>query len=103
METNSFGEQVGDVFGTIAWLWVFHRFSQDGAVLLGYRHPWEHGDHGHDDRGTSHSNSKLTEEEVTTSWEKFSERAVIPGDDDDDDDDDEEVCPDLSSPGLLFK
>jgi hypothetical protein len=48
METNKFGERVGEIFGTVAWLWVFHRFRQDGAVLLGFAHPWENGhDHGH--------------------------------------------------------
>lgn len=90
METNTFGAQVGEVFGTIAWLWVFHRFSQDGAVLLGYQHPWEHGDHGHGDHGSSHSKEKLTAEEVSASWEKFSEKSVVPGDDDDDDEEDDD-------------
>lgn len=84
METNSFGEQVGEVFGTIAWLWVFYRFSQDGAVLLGYRHPWEHGDHGDHSggHGSSHAKANLTDEEVAASWEKFSAKSVNPGDDD---------------------
>jgi len=82
METNSFGEQVGDFFGTVAWLWVFHRFSQDGAVLLGYQHPWEHGDHG--GHSSSHPKSKPAEEQVSASWEKFSLKSIIPGDDDDD-------------------
>jgi hypothetical protein len=85
METNKFGENLGDVFGTICWLWVFHRFRQDGAVLLGYQHPWEHG-HADDHQGGSHAPSKkLKPEEVAESWQKFSERSTIPGDDDDDD------------------
>jgi hypothetical protein len=90
METNKFGETVGDVFGTIAWLWVFHRFRQDGAVLLGFRHPWEHG---HDDHAPSHSLTAkpVSAGDVTETWQKFSERATQPGDDDDDDDDDDDV------------
>jgi hypothetical protein len=90
METNSFGQQVGEVFGTVAWLWVFHRFSQDGAVLLGYRHPWDHGDHG-DDHGPAHHKKSLTAEEVASKWESFSEKAVVPGEDDEDEDEDEDV------------
>ena len=82
METNSFGEQVGDIFGTVAWLWIFHRFSQDGAVLLGLRHPWDHGDHGDDHHGSDHAKVALTKDEVAAKWEHFSEKAVIPGEDD---------------------
>ena len=50
METNAFGTNLGEAFGTLAWLWIFYRFSQDGKVLLGYEHPWDHGhaDHGDD-------------------------------------------------------
>lgn len=83
METNKFGENLGDIFGTIAWLWIFHRFRQDGPVLLGYAHPWEHG---HDDHGHSPA-KKLKPGEVTDNWQKFSDKALVPGDDDDDDDD----------------
>jgi hypothetical protein len=46
---------------------------------LGYQHPWEHG---HSDHGATHSTSKkLSPEEVTEGWQKFSERATIPGED----------------------
>eukprot|EP00428_Durinskia_dybowskii_P020678 CAMPEP_0170201432 /NCGR_PEP_ID=MMETSP0116_2-20130129/169_1 /TAXON_ID=400756 /ORGANISM="Durinskia baltica, Strain CSIRO CS-38" /LENGTH=102 /DNA_ID=CAMNT_0010451641 /DNA_START=107 /DNA_END=415 /DNA_ORIENTATION=+ len=87
METNSFGTRLGELFGTVAWLWVFHRFSQDGAVLLGYQHPWEHGDHGHD-HGTSHAKPSLSREEVAQSWENFSMKSVVPGEDDDEEEND---------------
>ena len=50
METNEFGEKLGEAFGTVCWLWVFWRFKQDGRVLLGYEHPWDHGG-GHDPGG----------------------------------------------------
>ncbi len=82
METNPLGRQIGELFGTIAWLWVFHRFSQDGAVLLGYQHPWEHGEHGHD-AGQIDMKPSASHEQVTASWEKFSTTSIIPGDDDD--------------------
>ncbi|KAG8074567.1 hypothetical protein GUJ93_ZPchr0006g43379 [Zizania palustris] len=32
----------------VMWFWVFYRAKQDGAVLLGLRHPWDgHDDHSH--------------------------------------------------------
>ncbi|KAE9005776.1 hypothetical protein PR003_g2090 [Phytophthora rubi] len=33
-------------YGTMLWLWVFWRAKQDGRVVLGLEHPWDHG-HGH--------------------------------------------------------
>ncbi|ORX34386.1 hypothetical protein BD324DRAFT_653163 [Kockovaella imperatae] len=33
--------------GATMWFFVFYRARQDGAVMLGWRHPWE--GHGHDD------------------------------------------------------
>jgi hypothetical protein len=32
----------GEAFGVFCWLWVFHRARHDGAVVLGFRHPWDH-------------------------------------------------------------
>ncbi len=80
METNKFGENVGSIFGTIAWLWIFHRFRQDGAALLGYQHPWEHG---HSD-ATHSTSKKLSPEEGTEAWQKFREMSDVPGEDDED-------------------
>lgn len=82
METNKFGENVGEVFGTVAWLWIFHRFRQDGAVLLGFQHPWEHGHGG----GVDHHPAQvenLTGQELVAAWQTFSEKSTVPGDDDD--------------------
>ena len=74
METDKFGERVGEVFGTIAWVWIFHRFRMDGAVLLGMAHPW---DHGHDDHhGDGHN---VTKEEMVAAWDIFAQKATIPG------------------------
>ena len=91
METNNFGVQVGEVFGTIAWLWIFYRFSQDGKVLLGYEHPWDHGHHGDDHgHGGSHGLKKMSADERATSWEAFADKAIKPGDEDDDDEEEDE-------------
>ena len=83
---------MGEVFGTIAWLWVFHRFRHDGAVLLGYQHPWEHGGgHGHGDHGHGHGHGKpLSAKEQAAAWETFNEKSMNPEEDDDEDDEDED-------------
>jgi hypothetical protein len=47
---------------------------------LGYQHPWEHG---HSD-ATHSTSKKLSPEEVTEAWQKFSERSTVPGEDDED-------------------
>mmetsp|Transcript_17421 Transcript_17421/g.36409 ORF Transcript_17421/g.36409 Transcript_17421/m.36409 type:complete len:503 (-) Transcript_17421:1040-2548(-) len=97
MQTNEFGERLGEAFGTVAWLWVFWRFKQDGKVLLGYEHPWDHGHSGGDIyetelrvQGLTHQFQvkKQSEEEMIANWDKFGDRAINPGEDDDDDDDD---------------
>mmetsp|Transcript_8503 Transcript_8503/g.24620 ORF Transcript_8503/g.24620 Transcript_8503/m.24620 type:complete len:89 (-) Transcript_8503:151-417(-) len=49
--------EIHDIAGkaamTFCFLWLFYRFEQDGGVLMGLRHPWEHGG-GHDDHGHGH-------------------------------------------------
>uniref|UniRef100_A0A453TAR8 NADH dehydrogenase [ubiquinone] 1 beta subcomplex subunit 2 n=1 Tax=Aegilops tauschii subsp. strangulata TaxID=200361 RepID=A0A453TAR8_AEGTS len=35
------------------WFWIFYRAKQDGAVLLGMRHPWD----GHDDHAHGHGHA----------------------------------------------
>ncbi|KAJ7517400.1 hypothetical protein O6H91_21G022500 [Diphasiastrum complanatum] len=45
----------GKAMGAVMWFWIFYRAKQDGAALLGLRHPWEahghaHG-HGHQEGG----------------------------------------------------
>ncbi|RPA83298.1 hypothetical protein BJ508DRAFT_324596 [Ascobolus immersus RN42] len=32
----------GKLLGASMWFFVFYRFKEDGAVLMGWRHPWEH-------------------------------------------------------------
>ncbi|KAI9260241.1 hypothetical protein BY458DRAFT_516578 [Sporodiniella umbellata] len=37
---------VGKALGATMWFWMMYRAREDGPVLLGWRHPWEHhGDH----------------------------------------------------------
>uniref|UniRef100_A0A0D9WC79 NADH dehydrogenase [ubiquinone] 1 beta subcomplex subunit 2 n=1 Tax=Leersia perrieri TaxID=77586 RepID=A0A0D9WC79_9ORYZ len=44
----------------VMWFWVFYRAKQDGAVLLGLRHPWDgHDDHSHG-HGHEHEGSSST-------------------------------------------
>ncbi|KAL0087490.1 hypothetical protein J3Q64DRAFT_1833753 [Phycomyces blakesleeanus] len=41
----------GKALGATMWFWMMYRAKQDGAVLLGLRHPWDH--HG-EDHGDEH-------------------------------------------------
>ncbi|OQS04379.1 hypothetical protein THRCLA_20903 [Thraustotheca clavata] len=43
---SSVHKNLATAFGTLTWLWVFYRAKEDGAVVLGFEHPWDHG-HGH--------------------------------------------------------
>ncbi|CDS10330.1 hypothetical protein K492DRAFT_165426 [Lichtheimia hyalospora FSU 10163] len=39
----------GKTLGATMWFWMMYRAKQDGPVLLGLQHPWDHhGDH-HDE------------------------------------------------------
>ena len=70
------------------WLWVFHRARHDGPVLLGWRHPWEHGDGDHG--GGQHHDESPAAGASQEGWDAFSTKALKMNDDDDDDDEDEE-------------
>jgi hypothetical protein len=83
-------ENAAEVFGVICWLWVFSRARQDLPWILGFRHPWDHvedpfapSDHGH---GHGHGAPK---EDNVEAWEKFTKKAVRPGEDDDDDEEED--------------
>ncbi|KAL5199710.1 hypothetical protein ABZP36_020913 [Zizania latifolia] len=48
----------------VMWFWVFYRAKQDGAVLLGLRHPWDgHDDHSHG-HGPEHERRRVKLVEV---------------------------------------
>jgi hypothetical protein len=79
----------GEVFGTVCWVWIFHRARLDGPVVLGWRHPWEHAPdpfapHGHAEH---HAES---ESGLEDKWDSFTSKAMIQREVDDDDDDDED-------------
>ena len=44
-------QKVATVMTTVCWVWILWRCYEDGAVVLGLKHPWDghggHGDHGH--------------------------------------------------------
>ena len=82
MEVSPHHTMAGEICGFFTWLWVFYRAKHDLPVVLGMRHPWEHGEdpfaiHDHVD------NLEGLEKE----WEDFTEKSTRPGEDDDDDDD----------------
>ncbi|KAJ2789803.1 hypothetical protein H4R21_006656 [Coemansia helicoidea] len=37
--------------GATMWFWMMYRIKEDGPVVFGFRHPWDHGEHGHDEHG----------------------------------------------------
>ena len=74
----------GEIAGFLTWIWVFHRAKNDLPVVLGMRHPWEHGE---DPWAIHHHVHNV--EELEEDWDAFVEKATRPGEDDDDDDDDD--------------
>jgi hypothetical protein len=78
----------GEFFGVVIWLWVFYRARQDLPVVLGYRHPWEHGDDHHGDHEEHHA-STPDPHTIEEKWDKFSVKAMKLSEDDDDDDEEE--------------
>ena len=85
MEVSQPHTLAGEVCGFFTWLWVFHRAHHDLPVVLGMRHPWEHGE---DPFAIHHHVDNL--DALEKDWEEFSEKSGRPGEDDDDDDDDED-------------
>ena len=49
---NPLHRNIGVTLGAIMWFWIFYRAREDGPVVLGWRHPWDHA--GHDDHGDGH-------------------------------------------------
>ena len=42
-------QRVATAIGAAMWCWLFIRFREDGGVLMGWRKPFEHAGHGHDE------------------------------------------------------
>mmetsp|Transcript_1893 Transcript_1893/g.3781 ORF Transcript_1893/g.3781 Transcript_1893/m.3781 type:complete len:106 (+) Transcript_1893:1-318(+) len=62
MHESAIHKNMGELFGFVCWFWIFYRAKEDGAVVLGLRHPWEHGHH--DDHEDEHHD--FESEEVDT-------------------------------------
>ena len=75
----------GEVCGFLTWLWVFYRAKHDLPVVLGLRHPWEHGS----DPWAIHYHVE-GEHALEEEWDSFAEKSSRPGEADDEDDDDDE-------------
>ena len=85
MEVSEVHTRVGEAFGFICWIWVFHRARNDLPVVLGWRHPWEHAEDP-----WAVSDHVDNEEVVEQDWNEFMTKAIKPGEDDDDDDEDDD-------------
>ena len=68
----------GEICGFFTWLWVFYRAKHDLPVVLGLRHPWEHGE----DPWAIHDHVDNLEG-LEKDWEEFADKSSRPGEDDD--------------------
>jgi len=71
------------------WLWIFHRFRHDGAVLLGLKHPWEHGHDPWDISGEAEDDDQYDFESKKPD-DPFDEDVDDEDDEDEDEDEDDE-------------
>ena len=78
MEVSQPHTIAGEVCGFFTWLWIFYRAKHDLPVVLGLRHPWEHGE---DPWAIKDHVDNL--DGLRSEWEAFSEKASIPGEEDD--------------------
>jgi hypothetical protein len=83
MEVSDVHTKLGEAFGFVCWMWIFHRARNDLPVVLGWRHPWEHAE---DPWAANVPKDEDIEgiEEMKADWEKFNIKAQNPEDDDDD-------------------
>eukprot|EP00979_Chaetoceros_neogracilis_P011072 scaffold2678_cov271-Chaetoceros_neogracile.AAC.12 len=88
MEVSKVHTRLGEAFGFVCWMWIFHRARTDGPVVLGWRHPWEHAEDPW--ASVTHKDDHIDDNEnLRAAWETHQQRAAVPGDGDDDDDDEE--------------
>ena len=85
MEVSDTHTKLGEAFGFVCWMWIFHRAHNDLPVVLGWRHPWEHAD---DPWAASDHVEDLPQ--LQHEWDDFANKAANPEDDDDDDDDEDD-------------
>ena len=80
MEVSEVHTKLGEAFGFVCWMWIFHRARNDLPVVLGWRHPWEHAEDPWAGVMPTEDNIEGIEE-LKADWEKFTVRALNPEDD----------------------
>lgn len=85
MEVSPHHTMAGEICGFFTWLWVFYRAKHDLPVVLGLRHPWEHGE----DPWAIHDHVENLEE-LQQDWEDFADKSTRPGEDDDEEEEEDE-------------
>jgi len=86
MEVSEVHTKLGEAFGFVCWLWIFHRARNDLPVVLGWRHPWEHAE---DPWGAADEEHIAHLKELQHDWDDFAQKATIPGDGDDDEEEED--------------
>jgi hypothetical protein len=88
MEVSDVHTKLGEAFGFVCWMWIFHRARNDLDVVLGWRHPWEHAEDPW--ASVAHQDDDIHEiDALKADWDLHQQRAAVPGDGDDDDDDED--------------
>ena len=81
MEVSEVHKQLGEVFGFVCWMWIFHRARLDGPVVLGWRHPWEHAEDPWAGAVAYAEDDHIDGiEELRADWDTFQQKAAVPGD-----------------------
>ena len=92
MATSETHAKLGEFFGFVMWMWIFHRAREDMDVLLGFRHPWEHK---HDPFDLSHEaedDGQYKFDEMVSPGGRIEDTPLFPEmiDEDDEDEDEDE-------------
>ena len=89
MEVSDVHTKLGEAFGFVCWMWIFHRARNDLPVVLGWRHPWEHAEDPW--ASVTPKDDDIDEiDALRADWELTLQKAMVPGDGDDDDDDEDD-------------
>ncbi|CAM9941196.1 unnamed protein product [Hapterophycus canaliculatus] len=62
IEVSKVYKNLGTVYLTTMFLWMLYRAKEDGLVVLGFEHPWDHM-HDHDDHAADHEEEEEEDEE----------------------------------------
>ncbi len=89
MSVSPVHTRLGEAFGFVCWMWIFHRARNDLPVVLGWRHPWEHAEDPWASYSLEHGHVEELEE-LQTEWDKFQIKAENPEEDEEEEEDDED-------------